>query len=88
MRTRGAWRKFSVEFLEKRSVPTFRYTCKVCGWKRIQPMLIGPRGRKVPMSREMALKLARYQDQGGGASGHCPRCLREGILPPKRNTSG
>lgn len=59
-------RRFSVEYLE---VLKLRYTCRTCGHSAIFD--------RSGFSVEVLRKLADYQNQGGGASGVCPRCTKQ-----------
>ncbi len=74
MRTRvaGVMRRFSAEHVGGGKI---KYTCRTCG-KVTYGGKIGPRGHKRYMDVAMAEKLAKYQNQGGGATGRCAACAK------------
>jgi len=66
-----------------------KYTCRTCGWKTIGGQIGPPVARmervdgklkrtkiRRYMNPVMAEKLAKYQNQGPGAHGHCPQCWK------------
>lgn len=62
-------RRFSVEYLGGTQL---KYTCRTCGHATVKDMNDGHASIS-PLAVE---KLAKYQDQGGGASGICDRCTK------------
>ena len=74
------YRRFTVEYVGGATGDLLRYTCRTCGWSIVQQAggkkaVKCCRG-KATMPAGMAKKLAAYQEQGGGATGHCDDCTR------------
>lgn len=61
--------RFSAEYVGEDLI---RYTCRRCGFSKIQR----PGKSKYALSHDGVRKLAAYQDQGGGAGGICSRCTK------------
>ena len=64
-------RRFHVEYVDGDRV---KYTCKTCGHVIISR--IG-NAKNVSLPPALVKKLARYQNDGNGATGKCPACTKK-----------